>query len=147
MIISLLLFGAVSAQNVTDFQIDKSYSNAYNGSYYSLYLNDQQDSGVTIYKALAEDDDNDAYDGLIHDEGKEYITPDDDMKIDKNSDNTINFTDYDYATHGVSEVINVDDVDYVVVFWAKDSSNVNNADLMAKLNEFNKDNKVQAIAY
>lgn len=84
--VSSLLFGAVSAQKtVNDFQVDESYNKAYNGTSNSLYLNEKQDSGITIYRYLADDvdDDNDAYDDLIHDEGKDYLTPDDDFKIDK----------------------------------------------------------------
>ena len=148
--ISLLLFGTVCAQKtVNDFQVDESYNNAYNGTSNSLYLNEKQDSGITIYRYLAGDvdDDNDAYDDLIHDEGKDYLTPDDDFKIDKNADNTANFTDIDHAQHGVVEVVNVDGEDFVIVFWAKDTSNVTNSDLISQLNEFDKDNNVKAIAF
>ncbi|MBQ6512470.1 hypothetical protein [Methanobrevibacter sp.] len=148
--ISLLLFGTVCAQkNVNDFQVGESYKHAYDGNQYSLYLNEKQDSGITIYKYLAGDvdDDNDAYDNLIHDEGRDYLTSDDDFKIDKNSDNTANFTDYDHAEHGVVEVVSIDGEDFVVVFWAKDTSNTNNSDLISLLNEFNKDNNVKAVAF
>ena len=147
---SLLLFGAVSAQkNVTDFQIDNSYSHAFDGKYYSVYLNEKHDAGTNVYKYVGDvdDDDNDAYDDLVHDEGKDYLTSDDDFKIDKNSDNTANFTDYDHAEHGVVEVVNVDGEDFVIVFWAKDTSNVTNSNLISQLNEFNKDNNVKAIAF
>ena len=147
--ISSLLIGTVCAQKtVNDFKIDESYSKAYNGVSSSLYLNQDHDSGITVYKYLADDDNNnDAYDDLIHDEGKDYLTPDDDFKIDKNSDNTANFTDIDHSQHGVVELVKCDGEDFVVVFWAKDSSNVNNADLISKLNEFNHDNNVSAIAF
>ena len=148
--ISFLLFGAVCAQKtITDFQVDESYNNVYNGTSYSLYLNEKQDSGIIIYKYPAEDvdDDNDAYDSIIHDEGKDYLTPDHDFKIDKNADNTANFTDIDHAQHGVVEVVTVDGKNFVIVFWAKDSSNVTTSDLISQLNEFNKDNNVKAIAF
>ena len=148
--VSLLLMGAVSAQkNINDFQIDKSYYSAYYGTYDSLYLNEKQDSGITIYKYLIGNaaDGNDAYDYLIHDEGRDYLIPDDNLKLDKNSDNTANFTDYDLAQHGVVEVINVDDEDFVIVFWAKDTCNVSNSDLISQLNKFNKENHVEAIAF
>ena len=148
--ISFLLFGTVCAQKtVNDFQVDESYNSAYNGTSNSLYLNEKQDSGITIYRYLAGDvdDDNGAYDDLIHDEGKDYLTPDDDFKIDKNADNTTNFTDIDHAQHGVVEVVNVDGEDFVIVFWAKDTSNVTNSDLISQLNDFNKDNNVKAIAF
>ena len=148
--ISFLLIGAVSAQKtVNDFQIDDSYSQAYTGTTHSLYLNEKQDSGIGIYKYLADDDadDDDAYDDLTHDEGTDYLTPDDDFKIDKNSDNTANFTDIDHAQHGVVEVINCDGEEYVIVFWAKDTSDLTNSDLISQLNNFNKDNNVKAIAF
>ena len=141
------MFGAVSAQKtVNDFQIDDSYDNAYNGSY-SLYLNANHDSGITVYRYAAGDVDDDAYDDLIHEDGRDYLTPDDDFKVDKNSDNTVNFTDYDHAQQGVAEVVDVDGEGFIVVFWAKDTSNVNTADLMSQLNDFNKDNDVEAIAF
>lgn len=145
--ISLLLFGAVSAQKtVNDFQVDGSFNHVYNGTHNSVYLNGNQDSGVTIY-TFAGNEDNDAYENLIHDDGNEYLTPDDDMGIVKNADNTVSFTDYDHAEHGVAEVINSDGVQYIVVFWAKDTSNVNDTDLVSQLNDFNKDNNVSPISF
>ena len=69
------------------------------------------------------------------------------MKIDKNSDNTANFTYYEHATHGVSEVIKVDGEQFIVVSWAKDSSNIDNAKLISILNDFNKNNKVESVAF
>ena len=150
LVISLLLFGAVSAQKtVNDFQVDESYNHAYNGTYTSVYLNEKLDSGITVYKDSVADveDENDAYDGLIHYDGRDYLTNDDDFKIEKNSDNTVNFTDYDCAEHGVAEVVSVDGEDFIVVFWAKDTSDINNNDLISQLNDFNKDNDVKAIAF
>ena len=150
LVISLLLFGTAAAQkNVNDFQIDESYNHAYNGTCSSLYLNEKQDAGIIVFKNAAGDvdDDNDAYDGLIHDDGREYITADDDMKIDRNSDNTVNFTDYDHSQHGVAEVITVDGDEYIVVFWAKDTADANNSDLASQLNDFNKDNNVKPISF
>ena len=150
LVISLLLFGAACAQkNVNDFQVDEFYNHAYNGTHYSVYLNEKQDAGITVYRYLEGDvdDGSDAYDGLIHDDGRDYLTPDDDFKIDKNSDNTANFTDYDSAEHGVVEVVSVDGEDFVVVFWAKDTSDVTGNDLISQLNDFNKDNCVKAIAF
>lgn len=150
LLVSFLLFGTVCAQkNVNDFQVDESYGSAHNGTYAAVYLNEKQDSGITVYKYLDNpaDDDDDAYDDLIHDDGKDYLFSDDDMKVDKNQDNTVNFTDYDHAQHGVGEMIKVDGEDFVVVCWAKDSSNIGNADLLSHLNEFNKDNNVKATTF
>lgn len=153
--ISLILLAPVCAQkNVSDFEVDKSYKHIYDDKdYYSLYINDKQDAGVIVFKNVDDDaydddnDDDDAYDHLIHDDAKEYTTPDDDFKIDKNSDNTTNFTDVDHTEKGVVEVIKCDGQEYVVVFWAKDDSNVTMDDLTSLLHEFNKDNKVEAISF
>ena len=148
--VSLLLFGAVSAQKtVNDFQIDESYNSAYNGTCVSLYLNGNKDSGISVYTYVGVDDadENNPYKDMIHDDGIDYLTPDDDFKMDKNSDNTFNFTDYDHAQHGVGEVVEIDGDRFIVIFWAKDTSNVNNTDLISKLNEFNKENNVVPIAF
>ena len=152
--ISVLLVGGVfAAKTVNDFKVDDSYKNAYKGDYYSVYLNEKQDGGVLIFKNVNDDayddtaDDNDIYDGLIHNDGREYIIPDDDMKIDKNSDNTVNFTDYDHATHGVAEVVNCDGQEFIVVFFAKNGGSADNATLMSQLVQFNKDNSVNATAF
>ena len=149
-LVAALMVGAVSAAN--GFNVDKNYTSAHEGSYFSLYLNSAQDSGVTIYKNVDDDvyddiDENDAFDHLIHDNGREYLTMDDDFNIVKNADNTANFTDYDHAEHGVVEVINSNGEQYIIVFWAKDTSSVSNSDLMSTLNEFNKDNNVDAVAF
>ncbi len=148
----LLVCSVYAAKEVTDFEIDDSYNNTYNGTYYSLYLNDKQDSGVAIFKNVDDDayDDtvnDDAYDNLIHDDGREYITADDDLKIDKNSNNIANFTDFDHAEKGVVEIIKCDGQEFIVVFWAKNSSNVTVDDLTSQLDQFNKDNKVEAISF
>lgn len=149
-VVSFLLFGAVAAQKtVNDFEIGDGYNIAHNGTNYALYLNEKQDSGITVYKDLAGDVDDvdDAYDDLIHDEGRDYLTPDDDFKFENNSDKTVNFTDYDHAQHGVSEVIKSDGEQFIVVFWAKDTSDVKTSDLISQLNEFNKNNEVEAISF
>ena len=116
-----------------------------------MYLNGNKDSGVAIYKNVNDDlYDNlndDSVDYIVHDDGREYLVVDDDMQISKNADNTANFTDYDHAEHGVVEVVEIGGNQYVVVFFAKDSSNTTNADLMAKLTAFNKDNNVAPVAF
>jgi len=89
----------------------------------------------------------DILDNVIHHDGSEYIMPDDDMKIDVGSDNIANFTDYDHATHGVSEVVKKDGEEFIVAIWAKDSSNIDNSDLISQLNDFNKDDSVKVIAF
>lgn len=150
LIVSLLLFGTVCAQKtVNDFEIDEAYEGAYNGSYHSLYLNGNQDSGVAIYKYVVGgiDEDDDSHDNIIHDDGRDYLTSDDDMKVEKNSDNTFNFTDYDHAIHGVGEVMENDGNSFIVVFLAKDTSDVNNTYLNSQLNEFNDDNNVSVVAF
>jgi hypothetical protein len=146
-----LLMGSACAASVNDFKVDKSYSNAFSSDYYSVYLSDDSNSGVAIYKNVDDDayDDlnDDSVDNVVHDDAKEYLTGDDDMKLTKNSDDIANFTDYDHSEVGVSEVVKKGGDEYVVVFFAKDSSNVSAADLMAKLTDFNKDNDVSAVAF
>ena len=148
LVVSLLLFGAVSAQkNMSEFKVNDTYKNANEGPNHVLYINDKQDSGITIYRDVTDNDVNDAYDDLIHDEGRDYLTPDDDFKVDKNSDNTANFTDYDHAQHGVAELIDINGEKFVVVVWAKDSTSTSTADLITQLSNFNKDNNVTPVAY
>ena len=89
----------------------------------------------------------DVLDHVIHHDGREYTYGDDDMAISKNSDKTANFTDYDHATHGISEVVKHGDQQFIVVAWAKDSSNMDSAKLLSALKDFNKDNNVKAIAF
>ena len=152
LLVSALLIGGACAATVNDFDVDKTYKSVYNSEYYSVFSNDNKDSGILIFKNVNDDVydnrvNDDILDNIIHHDGREYITPDDDMKIDKNSDNTANFTDSEHATHGVSEVIKVDGEQFIVVSWAKDSSNIDNAKLISILNDFNKNNKVEAVAF
>ena len=148
--ISAILVGsACGAKTVSDFEIDKDYKSAYNGTNYSMYLNEKQDSGITVYLSISDDDadDDGPYDDLIHSEGQDYITMDDDFEIEKKSDNIVEFKDIDHSQHGIVEVIDDDGTSYIVVFWAKDGSDVKNSDLNLLLKEFNKDNDVEAIAF
>ena len=151
LIITSLLVGSACAASVNDFKVDGSYGNDFSSDYYSVYLNGNRDSGVAIYKNVNDDlyDDlnDDAVDNIVHDDCREYLVGDDEMQITKNADNTANFTDYDHAEHGVVEVVEIGGDQYVVVFFAKDSSNTTDADLMAKLTAFNKDNNVNAVAF
>lgn len=152
LLVSALLIGGVCAAGVNDFKVDNTYKNIYGGEYYSVYADGNQDSGISIYKNVNDDvyddiENDDILDNVIHHDGREYITPDDDLKLDVNADHIGNFTDYDHATHGVSEVIDVNGDQYIVVVWAKDSSNMDFADLLSTLNDFNKNNNVEAIAF
>ena len=151
LVVSALLIGGVCAASISDFNVDKAYKNEYNSEYYSVYSKDNQNTGVIIFQNVDDDkyDDvvnDDILEGVIHHDGRDYIYSDDDIAITKNSDNTINFTDREHAVHGVSEVVKSGNEQYIVVFWAKDSSNFKNADLISQLNAFNKDNSVSAIA-
>lgn len=151
LIISTLFIGcAFAANSVNDFKVDENYKHMAGNDYYSINLNDSQNTGFLIFKNVdddAYDDNNDPYDGLIHDDGREYIQVDDDMKIDKNPDNTANFTDYDHATHGVVEVVDSNGQQYIVVIFAKNSANIQNNDLASQLTQFNNNNQVKAIAF
>lgn len=152
LIVLTFIIGGACAASVNDFKVDDAYQNLYKSDYYSAYANGNQDCGFLIFKNV----DDDAYDHkvnddilnhVIHHDGREYITPDDDMKLAKNSDNTTNFTDYDHATKGVSEVIKAGSDQFIVVSWAKNSSSTDMSKLMSVLHDFNKNNKVEAIAF
>lgn len=151
--VSSLLLGSACAASVSDFNVNKDYHNNYTDDYHTLYVSKDLNSGVAIYKnadddAYPDSDADDAFDDIVHDDGQEYLTPDDDMTLDKKSDNTAEFKDTDdHAHHGIVEVVKKDGKEYVVVFWAKDSSDVKNSDLKSALKEFNKDNDVEAIAF
>lgn len=152
LVVSALLMGSACAASVNDFKIDDTYKSVYNGEYYSVYANSNQDSGILIYKNVDDDvyddlENDDILDNVIHHDGREYIVPDDDLKLDVGSNHIANFTDYDHATHGASEVVNADGEQYIVVAWAKDSSNIDSANLISILNDFNKNNNVEAVAF
>ena len=151
LLVSALLIGGVCAASVNSFDVNKDYKNLYESSYYSVYANGKENSGILIFKNVNDDkyDDkvnDDILDNVIHHDGKEYIA-DDDMKIDVGSDNIVNFTDSEHATHGVSEVVKVDGKEYIVAIWAKDSSKIENSDLISQLNDFNKNNSVEVVAF
>lgn len=149
--ITTLLVGSACAAGVNDFKVDGSYNNAFSSDYYSVYLNGNGDAGVAIYKNVDDDAydelNDDAVDNMVHDDGREYLVVDDDMQITKNADGSANFTDYDHAEHGVAEVVQSGGDQYVVVFFAENSSNTTDADLMAQLTAFNKDNGVTPVAF
>ena len=152
LIVSALLIGGVCAASVNDFKIDDTYKGIYNGEYYSVYANSNQDAGISIYKNVDDDvyddkENDNILDNVIHHDGREYIVADEDLSIDVGSNHIANFTDYEHATHGVSEVVDVNGDQYIVVAWAKDSSNMDSAKLLSALKDFNKDNNVKAIAF
>jgi hypothetical protein len=151
-LVSSLLIGSVAAAGINDFKVNDSFKKTYSDDYYGVFSADDQNSGINIYKNVNDDvyDDksnDDILEGIIHHDGREYIVVDDDMKIDKNTDNTANFTDLEHKTHGISEVVKLNGQDYVVVFWAKDTSNIDNAKLISTLNDFNKDNNISPVAF
>ncbi len=151
MIVTALLVGGVCAASVNDFKIDNTYQSVYNGEYYSVYANGNQDSGISIYKNVNDDayddiENDDILDHVIHHDGREYTYSDDDLSLTKNANNIANFTDYDHATHGASEIVDAGGEQYIVVAWAKDSSNIDTAKLVSILNDFNKNNNVKPIA-
>lgn len=152
LIVTTLLIGGVCAASVNDFKIDNTYKSVYNGEYYSAYANNNQDCGISIYKNVNDDvyddiENDDILDNVIHHDGREYITADDDLKLDINSNHIANFTDYDHATKGVSEVVDAGGDQYIVVAWAKDSSSMDFSKLLSLLNDFNKNNNVKPVAF
>ena len=147
MLVSILLIGsAYATSDVTSFNINNNYKQTYTDSYHALYLNENNDAGVTVYKNVDDDQynvDDDQYDNLIEDDGREYLNANDDYQLQKNDDKTANFKDYDKNEQGIVELIkNNDGQEYIVVFWAK-----NNKDLKAQLEQFNKDNKLNPTAF
>ena len=155
MLISGLLIGSAYAADVTSFNMDKTLKQTYNDSYHSLYLNDNHDSGVAIYKNVDDDlydndhddDADDRYDDLIEDDGREYLHSDDDYQLKKEKDNTASFKDYDNNEHGIVELVKKDGQEYIIVFWTKNNNNLTNKELKAQLNQFNKNNNVTAMAF
>ena len=148
-IAALLIGSACAASSIGGFKIDEKYDSAYNATDYSMYLNGKNDGGITIYDTVdadSEDDDN-LYENLVHDDGHDYIIGDEDFKIDVNKDKTANFTDYDHAQHGVSELVKKADKEYIIVFWAKDGSDIENSKLASELQKFNKDNNITPIEF
>lgn len=69
------------------------------------------------------------------------------MALNKSADNIATFKDYGHATHGVSEVVSQGGEQFVVVFWAKDTSSMDNAKLSSMLTDFNKNNNVFPVAF
>lgn len=148
-IVTSILIGSVCAAGVNDFKVDSSFKNVYSSEYYAVYATNDQTSWISIYKNVNDDVYDDQYnddvlDGAIHHDGREYTYGDDDMKVDKKADNTANFTDYEHATHGITEVVSHGGAQYIVVFWAKDTSNAN---LASQLSTFNKNNGVSPVAF
>ena len=151
-LVSSLLVGSVCAASVNDFKVDGTFSSIYNGEYYSVYANSNQDAGVSIFKNVNDDvyddmENDDVLDHVIHHDGREYTYGDDDMALNKSADNTATFKDYDHATHGVSEVVSQGGEQFVAVFWAKDTSSMDNAKLSSMLSDFNKNNNVSSVAF
>ena len=69
------------------------------------------------------------------------------ITVANNPDKTVNFTNKDFAEHGIAELVSCDDEQFVVVFWAKDISGIKDSDLISELNQFNMNNNVTAIAF
>lgn len=151
LILTTLFMGcAFAANTVNDLKVNENYKHIAGNDYFSLNLNDNKDAGCVIFKNV--DDDaydkiSDAHDNIIHDDGKDYIKSDDDTKIDKNPDNTANFTDSDHSTHGVVELIDSNGQQYIVVMLAKNSANIQNSELASQLTQFNNNNNVKPVAF
>lgn len=147
-----LLIGCVNATNVKDFKINGPVKELSSNDNYVVYIDNDSDAGLAIYRITDKvrddhEDDDDAIDNFVHDDGDNYLIPDDDVHITKNSDNTANFTDADHATRGISEVIDNNGEKHVVVFWSKNSSDMDMDKLSNALHKFNKDNNLSTIAF
>ena len=152
LIITTLLVGcAFAAKNTGDFKINENeFKDIHTEEYYSLHLNDKNNTGIVIYKNVDDDkydDATDPYKKIIHDEGKDYMKSDDDVIITKNPDNTANFTDKDKTTHGVVELVESEGQQFVVVFFTTNDSGVNEQELTSKIADFNKNNDLKILAF
>ena len=142
LIVSSLLIGAVCASSITDFKIDDGkVKEIFKDNDIIVYADEHSDSGIAIFKTFdkigdKDTKDDDRIDNLVHDDGDEYITADEDMKLAKNPDHTANFTDADHGTMGLSEVIDHNGEKHVVVFWAKNQSHMNMTQLKADMDKF-----------
>lgn len=148
-IVFTLLVGCVYAANVNDFKVDeKLYNSTFTLSDGVIYFDNTNSSGVGIFKYIDADDNSDnddAIDNIIMDDGSDYLQADDDFKLNKNPDNTANFTDVDHNNQGIVELVDVDNERFVIVFWSKEANATN--ELMSELTDFNKDNNLTPIAF
>ena len=147
-----LLIGCVNATNVKDFKINGPVKELSSNDNYVVYIDNNNDAGLAIYRITDKvrddhEDDDDAIDNFVHDDGDNYLIADDDVHITKNSDNTANFTDSDHSTRGISEVIDHNGEKHVVVFWSKNSSDMNMDKLLTAIHKFNNDNNVTPITF
>ena len=150
LVMSALLIGCAFAANVSDFKVDKSvYTQSFNDTDGIIYSDAAQTSGIGIFKALDttddDDNDNDAGDNLIMNDGSDYLAADDDYMLNKNSDNIANFTDTDHGSHGMVELVEVDNEQFVIVFWCKNAGD--EVKLASEVSEFNKENNLTPITF
>ena len=137
-----LLVGSVCATSVSGFKVDNSYINLCNEEYFSYYSNNDYTSGICIFKNENDDvydniQDTNVLNNVVHNDGKKYITPDNNLFLSKNPGHTANFNDTEQGTSGTIEVVNVDGNEYIIVVW---STNTTNVDTAKELSDFNKEN-------
>jgi len=65
--------------------------------------------------------------------------------LSQNKDGSYNFTDREYGEHGIVEVVSYAGESYIVVFWAKEYSNVHRSELHPVLINFNKINNLSIV--
>ena len=152
LILSSLLIGCVGAVSIQEFKIESPVKEIYASDNCVIYANSHGDAGIGIYKSLDNQKDNKTIEdgpisNLIYDDGDEYITPDNTMKLSINQDHTANFTDLTHKTKGISEIINTEGQKYVVIFWEKSSSDMNMTKLNIAKDNFNNNNEVTPIAF
>lgn len=147
-IILLILFGTTFAQKtVNDFKIDEQYNKAYAGFYQSIFLNKHNDSGIAIFQKNPKGIEENAsgFGHLIHKDPKDYFNSSEYYKLSQNKDGSYNFTDREYGEHGIVEVVSYAGESYIVVFWAKEYSNVHRSELHPVLINFNKINNLSIV--
>lgn len=145
LIVSVILAGCVSAA-VTDFKIDSAFTEVYSNDDYAIYADANNTTGISVYKALDTDAEDDSepelFDEMLHEDGAEYLMSDEDMIIKVNADNTANFTDNDNGITGISESVDQNGEKYIIVVWAEASTSTDLGSLMSIMDQFNKDNNV-----
>lgn len=152
LIVASLLIGCAYATGVTDFKVDDTFKLVYSGDDYAIYADEHNDTGISIYADIGEDNDtdddsDDALDDLFRDDGDDYLTADDDLMLDKNSDYTANFTDTEYGMSGLSELVEHDGQKYVVVVWSVNSTEMDFGDVISTMDDFNKANDINPISF
>ncbi|WP_298524662.1 hypothetical protein [uncultured Methanobrevibacter sp.] len=146
--ISTLLIGCAFAANADDFKVDeKIYTSSFKDTDFTIYFEDTNTSGIGIFRSIetTDEDNDDAVDDILKTDGDDYLKADDDFKLEKNPDNTANFTDTENHNQGIVELVELDKEQFIIVFWSDNADDMSK--LMTQLKDFNKDNSLTPVAF